>query len=214
MSERKRPTFFTVLRSARTRALLSLGIILGLTSVSTMAFWTDQAVLNSGPIQSGMLNLQLDGAENIPTSTKLAITNMIPGESVAATIRVDRASNSIPFTYSASAVTTNTNGLATALRFKVFTGGTAGAVSTTATGIRTQPCSGTQVSGGVDGIAWTSAVTVISNRASALSTTPIQAAVVSENLCVQAILPDVTAGTGAQSLSTAATLTFTATQLS
>ncbi len=214
MSKPKSPKFVTVLKSTRTRALLSLGIVLGLTSVSTLAFWTDEAQLNTGTIQSGMLNLQIDGAENVPTSTKLAITSMIPGESVAATIRVDRASNSIPFTYSATAVTTNTNGLATALRFKVYTGGTAGTVSTNANGIRTQACGGTQVWGGTDGLAWNTSAAVITNRASTLSTTPVQAAVVSEDLCVQAILPATITGTGAQSLSTAATLTFTATQLS
>lgn len=211
MSESISSKFVTVLKSTRTRALLSLGIVLGLTSVSTLAFWTDEAQLSTASIQSGMLNLQLEGAENLPATTKLAITGMIPGESVAATIRVDRAANSIPFTYGATAVTTSSNALATALRFKVYAAGSAGNVTTT-NGLRTQTCGGTQIWGGTAGLAWSPAANVITNRASALSTTPTQAGVVSENLCIQASLPSAT-GNDAQSLSTAATLTFTATQL-
>ncbi|HRA07618.1 SipW-dependent-type signal peptide-containing protein [Microbacterium sp.] len=200
-------------RTGRIRAFLTLGIVLGLGSVSTLAYWTDTATISSGTIQSGSLNLQIDGEENVSSSTKLQIANMIPGESVAATIRVDRAPNSIPFTYGAQAVTANSNALATALRFKVYVGGTAGAVTTNGNGVRSQGCGGTQIWGGADGLTWTPQAAIITDRASALSTTPVQAGVVSEYLCVQAILPSAT-GTGAQSLSTSATLTFTATQLS
>ena len=214
MSESSKFTrIVAAVKSTRTRALLSLGIVLGLTSVSTLAFWTDSSQLTSGTIQTAKLDLKLDGADNLPSSTKLAISSMIPGESVAATISVQRAANTIAFTYSATAQVATANELTDALRFKVFTG-TAGAVSTAAgTGIRTQTCGGTQIFGDADGAKLTAAATTLVSARAALATPlALQGADLTDNLCVQAILPTST-GNGAQAKSATVNFTFNATQL-
>lgn len=44
--------------SVRVRAVLSLGIVLGLGSVSTLAYWTDTGTMTTGSIQAGTLDLQ------------------------------------------------------------------------------------------------------------------------------------------------------------
>ena len=41
------------LRSRRTRALLSIGVVLGLGSVTTLAYWTDSATLTGGTLRVG-----------------------------------------------------------------------------------------------------------------------------------------------------------------
>ena len=50
------------LRSRRTRALLSMGVVLGLGSVTTLAYWTDSATLTGGSFASGTIDLKLDGS--------------------------------------------------------------------------------------------------------------------------------------------------------
>ena len=201
-------------KSVRTRALLSLGIVLGLTSVSTLAFWTDSAQLTTGTIQTAKLDLKLDGQDNVPTSTKLAIQSMIPGESVAATIGVQRVANTIAFTYSGSAQVTAANDLTEALRFKVFAGTANAQTVASGTGIRTQTCDGTQLFGGADGAKLTAAATsLFSSRAALATPLALPANDLTDNLCVQAILPTST-GNGAQNKTASVTLTFNAVQLS
>lgn len=200
------------MKSTRARALLSLGIILGLGSVSTLAYWTDEATLAAGTIQSGSLDLKLDGADNLPSTTKLAITNLVPGESVAATVNVQRAPGTVAFTYSVTGKVNETHELATGLRFKLFAGA-AGTSSANGNGIRTQSCGGTQLAGGTDGIALSTATDLVTNRTALATPSTVQPAAVTENLCIQAILPS-TAGNGTQSKSATATFAFNATQLS
>ena len=214
MSESSKFTrIVAAVKSTRTRALLSLGIVLGLTSVSTLAFWTDSSQLTSGTIQTAKLDLKLDGADNLPSSTKLAISAMIPGESVAATVAVQRAANTIAFTYSASAAVAAGNELTEALRFKVFAG-TAAAQTVSGTGIRTQACTGTQVFGGTDGLKLTTAAsTLFSGRAALATPLGLQSTDLADNLCVQAILPTAT-DNSAQGKSASVNFTFNATQLS
>ena len=105
-------------RSIRVRAFLSLGILLGFSSVNTLAFWTDSATMTTGTITSGSLDLQLNGnlAGQGGTWTNSAFTfsNMIPGESFAVTVPVQRAAGTAPFTYTATG--TSTGGLASHLR--------------------------------------------------------------------------------------------------
>lgn len=211
------PTLFSRLvasvKSTRTRAVLSLGIVLGLTSVSTLAFWTDSATMASGTIQTARLDLKLDGQDSQPASGKLAISAMVPGESVAATVAVQRAANTIAFTYSASAAVAAGNELTEALRFKVFAG-TAAAQAVNANGIRTQACTGTQVFGGADGAKLTTAATSLFTGRTALATPlALQSTDLTDNLCVQAILPGAT-DNGAQGKTASVNFTFNATQLS
>lgn len=132
--------FLKRLGSTRTRALLTLGVVLGLGSVSTLAYWTDQAAVNTGDFSSGTLNLKVDNVEGNPTAygwSTFNATNLVPGESVAATFSVDNA-GSVPFTYTA---TGNASGeLAGNMTWTVKTGATAG--NGTVSGLRTGTCSG------------------------------------------------------------------------
>lgn len=201
-------------KSVRTRAILSLGIVLGLASVSTLAYWTDSSSLTSGTIQTGKLDIKLDGADNLPNSGKLALSAMIPGESVAATIAVQRAAGTIPFTYSVSGSVPAVNELTESLRFKLYAG-TAGAQSTnTTTGLRTQGCGGTQIAGGTDGIKLVASSTSLVTGRTGLAALGLPAADLTDNLCVQAILPYNGTENAAQNKTTTVNLTFNATQLS
>lgn len=78
----------------RTRAVLSLGIVLALGAVATSASWSDTATVTSGPIGSGTMDLQLQvprstttwelvGTGGSLTDTSLAISDLTPGESQA-----------------------------------------------------------------------------------------------------------------------------------
>lgn len=193
------------LPTARTRAVLSLGIVLGLASVNTLAYWTDTGTMTTGTIQSGTLDLQLSG--NLAgqggtwTNSGLAMTGMVPGESVAANVTVQRAAGSIGFTWTAAA--TSTGGLASSLRWDVYAG-TANAVVTT-NGIRTQSCGGTALATGVT-LSATSTPVVTPART-------LNGGTMSEALCVRAALPS-TAGAAAMGTSATASFVFDATQIS
>ena len=78
------------LRSRRTRALLSMGMVLGLGSVTTLAYWTDSATLTGGTFASGTIDLRLDGSDNNPSSfsTAFAMSNLSPGQSKAVVVPV------------------------------------------------------------------------------------------------------------------------------
>jgi len=203
MTTQKR-TLKGIVTSARTRAVLSLGIVLGLTSVSTLAYWTDTATMTTGTIQSGTLDLQLNGNLSGQGGTwnngALALTNMVPGESIAVTIPVQRGAGTIGFSYTATATASGT--LAPHLRWTV-TAGTAGTPSTS--GLRTNTCSGTALS---------SNVTLSAAAANVIPTArTLSGATMSENICVRVELPSGT-GNAAQGTSATASFVFNATQLS
>ena len=191
-------------RSIRVRAFLSLGILLGFSSVNTLAFWTDSATMTTGTITSGSLDLQLNGnlAGQGGTWTNSAFTfsNMIPGESFAVTVPVQRAAGTAPFTYTATG--TSTGGLASHLRWAVHAG-TANTAVTSANGVRTQTCGGTALPTGVT--LGGSATSVISTARSLTGST------YSENICIQVSLP-ATATNAAQLQNATASFTFNAVQ--
>lgn len=93
----------------RTRALLSLGLLLTLGVVGTSAYWTDTATLTGGTITSGSMDLQLQtasGAGAVGTGTGhtesgIAISNLTPSESYAFPVTVRNVGNA-DFTYTAT----------------------------------------------------------------------------------------------------------------
>ncbi len=132
----------------------------------TFAFWTDSATVTSGTISSGTLDLKVDNAQGNPTAyakTTLAMSAMLPGESVAVNIAVTNAGDA-PFTW----VPTVTKGgdLGGALQVDLYRGATVDATSP-----RKQVCK--------DGTMLTSGQTV-STLAKGDS---------AQNLCVQVTLP-------------------------
>lgn len=195
-------------RSRRGRALLSLGMALGLTSVNTLAYWTDQAQMSGGTIQSGSLDLlildgQLAGQGGSVANPAMATTAMIPGESFAFTVPVQRRANTAGFALTATATAAGT--LASHVQWAVFEG-SAGTQSTNANGLRTTTCSGTQLSNGVT--LGSTAQPVIASASAVNFGGPV----FSKNICVRVTLPS-TASNAAQGLTATATFTFTASQL-
>lgn len=92
--------------SGRVRALLSLGMVLGLGTVGTLAVWSSNAEATTGIFSTGSIDLKLDESDG-PTAnpyafTALKMSTMIPGRSVAAVLPVQNR-GSVKFDYSATA---------------------------------------------------------------------------------------------------------------
>ncbi len=198
-----------VLKSARFRALLSLGIVLGLTSVSTLAFWTDEATMSTGTIQSGTLDVQLNNQQS-HSATSFAMSNMVPGEAMAYGVTVNRAANTIPFTYTITGQTSATNTFAQSLVFTVHAG--LATSTTTTNGVRRTVCTGDDVSNGGSTLT-TTAKALVTGRNTLATPTAVSGTVHNDPVCIQASLPSGT-GNGAQGQSTTASFSFNATQLS
>lgn len=174
------------------RAVLSLGLVLGIGSAGTFAYWTDEAVAQGISFTAGTLDLELqDDADDSVSFTTLNISNMIPGQSVAGVLKVENAGN-VGFTYAATTSVSNST-LAGALDLKVTNGSVSG-TSPSAT------CSGTQLSG-----------TGTKLNQDLVSTSRSLAAGASENLCMQVSMPS-GAASSLQGATTTVTFTFTATQ--
>lgn len=189
----RRRNFWAVLRSARLRALLSLGLVLGVGATGTMAYWSDNATVSGATFTAGTLDLQLnDEVDDDYAFTTLNASDLIPGSSVAATLNVQNKSQGASFTYAMSASATNGDGknLAGTLTLIVRAGGTS--TGTTCTG-GTAVISRTGLAGG--------AVTFPNTLA------PSGA----DSLCFQVGLP-AGAPASVQGASTAATFTVNATQ--
>ncbi|NKW63306.1 hypothetical protein GS937_02055 [Rhodococcus hoagii] len=54
---------------SRTRAVASLGIVLGLGAIGTLAAWSDTATATSGVFSTGSVSLTLNGNRVIPPRT-------------------------------------------------------------------------------------------------------------------------------------------------
>ncbi|MFC9515175.1 SipW-dependent-type signal peptide-containing protein [Nocardiaceae bacterium NPDC056970] len=127
-----------VLTGSRTRAVASLGIVLGLGAIGTLAAWSDTATATSGVFSTGSVDLRLNGDPGNPTAYNFATltkSNMMPGNSVAATLPVQN-SGVAPFTYTMAAAAA-TSALAPALLVTVSTGTSNGTACTGGTAIAT-----------------------------------------------------------------------------
>lgn len=189
-------------KSARTRAVLSLGIVLGLTAVSTMAYWSDQATLTTGTIQTGKLDLLINnglaGQGGTVSATDWNIANMVPGESVAGTVSIGRATDSVGFTYTVSAAEgTGATGLGSFLKWRVTNGNVVG------TG-RAKTCDGTEVM----------AARSLTTAATSVTSGSLSGTTFSTRLCIEAVLPASVTDWGAMGKTSSGVLTFAATQLS
>ncbi len=183
-------------RTGRVRAVLALGVVMGLGSLTTGAYWTDDAPVTGISLSTGNLDLQLNGQDSLTGYTALNITGMVPGNSVAAVLTVNNTGN-IPFTYTATSSATDTDGknLRGALVVKVT-----GAASVTGSS-PAAACGGAALAG-----------TGSSLTADLVATPRTLVAGASETLCIEVTLPS-GAGNGTQSASTDATLQFNAAQI-
>ncbi|WP_084727728.1 SipW-dependent-type signal peptide-containing protein [Rhodococcoides yunnanense] len=111
-----------VLCSTRLRALLSLGMVLGLGAVGTLAAWSQTATATSGTFTTGLFNVKLSGVEANPTPLALVSgTALYPGERVSAIVQVQNAGN-IPLYYAMFAK--GSGAFSTGLTLSVYTGAT------------------------------------------------------------------------------------------
>ncbi|GHP19742.1 hypothetical protein RN2511_044780 [Rhodococcus sp. NKCM2511] len=119
--------------SARARAIMSIGIVLGLGAVGTLAAWSDTATVTSGTFTTGKLDIKVGNpaVDNNPTdfSTSLTKTAMFPGDTVAAGLLVTNATGSVANTYTISVVSTNST-LGGVLNSSVYTGSPSAGVCT------------------------------------------------------------------------------------
>ena len=181
----------------RTRALLSVGILLGFGAVATSAYWTDRGKVTGTSFSSGALHIDLPGFNQVRGETYtwsgLSLSNLTPGTSKSATIVVSKHSiGDVTFSHRVRATATNVSGnLAGALTVTVQRGGTS---------------NGTTCTGGAAVGAAGSALLGFDQPAGA-NLGPAQ----SHTICVQVTLPSaatVTAGSQAD-----LTFTFPATQV-
>lgn len=115
----------------RTRALLSLCVLLGFGAVGTGAYWTDSATLATGSVDSGEMHIDLGSnvkakPESVSFNLSATGTNALyPGKSIANTIAVTNNSTvtGLAFTYRVQASATGP--LASALLLTVSRGGSA-----------------------------------------------------------------------------------------
>lgn len=179
--------------------MLTLGIVLGLTSVSTLAYWTDQSTLSTGTIQSGrldlLLNNELAGQGGTLSSTAWELSNVVPGDSVAGLVTIGRASGTIGFDYTVTAADGPGTGLAPHLRWRVTNGAVTGTAPRTT-------CTGTVV---MDSRA-------LSSTATAVASGSLTGTTQSTTLCVEALLPATVTDPAAMGKTASAVLRVSATQ--
>lgn len=136
-------------RTGRVRALLSVGLVLGLAQIGTMAYWTDESVITGGTFQAGTIDVEVGtpAVDDDPPefTTTFALTNMVPGSTKDAPLLVTNA-GTVAFTFVVNGSATNsgagTDQLGAALRISVFPSTSAGACTGTAM-VSNQPVNGT-----------------------------------------------------------------------
>ena len=80
-----------VLCSARVRAALSLGVVLGLGVTGTYAYWTDGVTIAGTSLTAGSIDLKVNGSDTVTGYTSLNISAMVPGNSTAAVLTVSNS---------------------------------------------------------------------------------------------------------------------------
>ncbi|MFC8302287.1 SipW-dependent-type signal peptide-containing protein [Specibacter sp. NPDC057265] len=183
-------------RAMQIKALLSMGMLVGLGAVSTLAAWTGTATATSAPITAAKVSLGVGATADNASSYTVPIngSNWYPGMSQALPVVVKNTSTlALPYSITGSVTENAGGGLGQALHVVV----TAGTVTGTAPNVS---CTGTPL---------------VSKAALASFPAPVVrpsslAPEASETLCVQYSLP-ATANTALQGNSTTVKLTFTAT---
>lgn len=182
----------------RAAGALLAATVVGVGSLGTYAFWTDEATLASGTITSGTLDLSVNGATATTfTWTTLTMSDMAPGESKAAAVTLQNTGTT-PFTLSA---TGRLSGAAT-LTVLTFTPTLGGSPTTDTVYPKQEACTG-----GTAG----SPVVLTGTDQAFLPTTAVVPPGESRTLCVVALLP-ANADNSAQGKTTTATFTVSAVQ--
>lgn len=126
-----------VLISRRLRAVLSIGTVIGIGVVGTMALWSSSVNTRSGEFTTATINILADGVKG--ASFSFAPAGILPGQSAAKVVTISN-SGTAAFTYSAAVSSADPLGQGvtlTAVAGATVSGGTCtgGAVLTTAKSI-------------------------------------------------------------------------------
>ncbi len=90
---------FNVLSSTRVRALLSLGMVLGLGAVGTLAAWSSTVVATSGQFTTGTVDITINNSNDPVTYASAPLTGLFPGSITSGAFTV-RNVGSTYFSYS------------------------------------------------------------------------------------------------------------------
>jgi predicted ribosomally synthesized peptide with SipW-like signal peptide len=186
-------------RSGRVRALLSLGLLLGISQVGTLASWTDSATIGGSNLTSATLDIKANNQDNYSSIT-LSMSAMVPGSTSAEVITIKNAGTA-PLKYTLTGGLTGTDAssyntaAANGLLLTIRAGGT---------------LSGSTCNGGM--VVFTEAPLTSTTATTLLPTRPAIALVPNgtESLCFQIRLA-ITAPTTLQGKTTTATFAANAT---
>lgn len=187
-------------RSVRVRAVLTLGLLVGLVVTGTSAFWTDDVSITGSTFTSGTLDLQVNDADSYVTTTLgMSDTPMVPGNTSAEVLTV-KNTGTVPLKYTLTGGLTGADaaafGTASALQVTVVVGGTRSGSGNAAT------CTGGTATYGPQALTTTTTAAIIGTARGPLAVAGTEA------LCVQ-ITFDASAPSSLQGKT--ATATFTAT---
>jgi len=184
----------SVIKSTGFRVLLSSGLLFGIGSAGTFAHWTDGVTVTGITFTAGTIDLKVNNQDTVTGYTTLNISNMVPGNSVAAVLAV-KNSGTAPLKYTATSSATNgdSKNLRGNLTVKVTGDSSITGSSPSAT------CAGSALSG-----------TGSALNGGLLTTGRLLSSNASENLCIQVTLPSA-AASSLQGATTDVTLTFTGT---
>ncbi|WP_238773597.1 SipW-dependent-type signal peptide-containing protein [Prescottella equi] len=103
------------------RAVLSLGIVLGLGSVGTLAAWSDSATATSNEFKTGKIDLKLGPEPGVDSYTFSAFngSGLMPGSTVQAPLDLRNAGDA-PFKYTIKAKVTGSATVAPQIALSVF----------------------------------------------------------------------------------------------
>lgn len=191
---RREPRIRRGLRSQRLRALLGLGVLLGVGATGTFAFWTDDVTIAGTSFTAGRLDLQVNSLDTVTGYTALNLATMVPGNSTAGVLTI-RNNGTAPLKYTAVTTASNADGksLGAALAVKVTAATSVSGSSPAAT------CAGSALAG-----------TAAALNGSLITTGRLLAPGATEAICVEVKLPDNAAST-LQGATTNVGFTFTGT---
>ena len=162
--------------SRAVRALLSLGMVVGIGTTGTYAYWTDTVAVTGTTISTGTIDLQVNNQNAVSGYTTMNVSTMVPGDSTAGVLTV-KNNGTAPLHYYVNTVASNADakGLGAALVVKVTGDG-----ATSGSG-RAVTCAGSALANTGNGFT--------ANMVGSAATPRLLAAGASETLCIQATLP-------------------------
>jgi predicted ribosomally synthesized peptide with SipW-like signal peptide len=165
-----------MLDSRALRALLSLGVVVGVGATGTYAYWTDSVQVTGTTISTGTIDLKVNNNDEVTDFATMNVSTMVPGDSTAGVVTV-RNSGTAPLHYFVDASPSNADGkgLGAALAVKVT-----GDAATSGPG-RAVTCAGSALAGSGTEFAAALLGSAASPR--------LLAAGASETVCIQATLP-------------------------